>query len=410
MLPRSVRVCAAIALTLAVASMGCSDDGDASTSTVGTAVESSATAAAAPGPAPGSTDATPTVASTVPPVADSAPPASGCTVPDADDTLVAEIESQSGIVASHPMYGDVLRTPADRFANLPGYPFASHYVDVDDDGAASLYMHYIDEGPRDGRVVLMLHGNPAWSYLVRDHVAPLVDAGYRVIALDLVGFGKSDKPAGREHQNFANQTRWVENFVDRLNLCDTTMFGQDWGGMIAARVAMSTRERFSGVVISNAGLADGTLAEDPSFVEWRDVISQQMQNFSQALDLSTPTDLTAAELAAYDAPFPGNEYTAGPRQLPSEVPFDASLPETMINIETLGQWAQSDLPLLTVFSDPVTGAEQYTVAQRILIEAAAGAAGQPHVNLDPAVAGHFISEDAPNEVTQHLLDFIGSTG
>jgi haloalkane dehalogenase len=179
------------------------------------------------------------------------------------------IPSLLGLVSTHPQYGDILRTPKERFTNLPGYPFASNYIDVDGSDGSSLYMHYIDEGPRDGRIVLLMHGNPAWSYLVRDHVKPLVDAGYRVIAPDLIGFGKSDKPASRQYQTYANQTLWVETFVDELGLCDATMFAQDWGGLIGLRVAMYQHERFAGVLISNAALSDGSIPEDPAFAELR---------------------------------------------------------------------------------------------------------------------------------------------
>jgi haloalkane dehalogenase len=334
-----------------------------------------------------------------------------CVVRDSDDSGVEAVESKSGVVVNHPEYGDILRTPRERFAGLSEYPFAPHYVDVDNSDTSELFMHYLDEGPRDGKVVLMLHGNPAWSYLVRDHVKPLVDAGYRVMALDLIGFGKSDKPSLREHQSYANQTQWVDNFTKQLGLCDTTMFAQDWGAMIGLRTAMSERSRFSGVVISNAALADGSIPEDPAFAQWRDVMSQQMKNFSMALDLGTPTDISATDKQAYDAPFPTDDYTAGPRQLPKEVPFDASDPQAIINTKILSEWSKSDLRLSTLFSDPVGATRaKFTPAQQQLIDSAPGAAGELHVNLDPASAGHFISEDAPSEVANHLLAFLKGSG
>jgi haloalkane dehalogenase len=334
------------------------------------------------------------------------PAADATTTAAADATSSAQL-STPGVVLKHPQYGDILRTPKERFANLSSYPFTAHYIDVDNADDSTLYMHYLDEGPRDGRVVLMMHGNPAWSYLVRDHVKPLVDAGYRVIALDLVGFGKSDKPARREHQTYANQTQWVENFTKKLGLCDTTMFAQDWGAMIGLRAAMSQHDRFSGVVISNGGLSDGSIAEDPAFAQWRDVMSQEMKNFSMALDMGTPTDISEEDKQAYDAPFPTNDYTAGPRQLPAEVPFDPTNAEAITNKEALKKWSQSDLKLSTIFSDPAgPGNARYTPAQQQLIDTAPGAVGQPHVNLDPKSAGHFISEDAPDAVTKHLLAFL----
>jgi haloalkane dehalogenase len=333
-----------------------------------------------------------------------------CKAANADAVSVADIESKSGVVLNHPAYGDILRTPKARFDDLPDYPFSPRYADVDGAESSSLYMHYIDEGPRDGRVVLMIHGNPAWSYLVRDHVKPLADAGYRVIAIDMIGFGKSDKPAGRQHQTYANQTLWVNNFVEQLGLCNATMFIQDWGGLIGLRVAMTQRARFTGMVLSNGALPDGTIAADPQFIEWRDVISQQVQHFSEVLEQATPTALSAADLRAYDAPYPSNEYTAGPRQLPSEVPFDATQPEAIANKGFLQQWSQSNLPLLTVFSDPADpNNPPLTASQRQIIDTAPGAAAQPHVNLDPGVAAHFISEDAPAVVTDYLLEFLDTT-
>jgi haloalkane dehalogenase len=275
-----------------------------------------------------------------------------CIVPPARTDNVAQIEAGSGPVLQHPTYGTILRTPKQRFDNLVGYPFVSHYVDVDPGDGAPLYMHYLDEGPQNGRVVLMLHGNPNWSYLVRDHVAPLVQAGYRVIALDLIGFGKSDKPADRVHHTYANHTVWVENFVKQIGLCGATMHGQDWGGMIGSRVAIYQRNRFSGVAITNSGLPDGSIPIDPGFAEWRDVISEQVENFSPIMEQATPSTLTDADKIAYDAPFPSNEYTAGPRQMPKEIPFSTTSSQAVTNQAALRLWAASDLPLMTVFSDP----------------------------------------------------------
>jgi haloalkane dehalogenase len=270
-------------------------------------------------------------------------------------------------------------------------------------------MHYIDEGPRDGRVILMMHGNPAWSYLVRDQVKPLADAGYRVIALDLIGFGKSDKPAGRASYTYVNQIQWVDNFAKQLGLCDTTMFIQDWGGMIGLHVAMSQRERFAGVMVSNAGLNDGSIPEDPFFAEWRDFISEQVQNFSEIIESQTPTALSVDEVRAYDAPYPSYEYTIGPRQMPKEVPFTSDDPNLAADQRVLRQWASSDLPLLTFYSDPADpNRPPFNIGQRVLIDTARGAAGQPHSNLDPSVAGHFISEDVPDTVNAALLTFVRS--
>jgi haloalkane dehalogenase len=344
---------------------------------------------------------------------------SSCVVPDVNDADVKTIEAGSGPVIVHPTYGETLRTPKAQFANLPGYPFAAHYVDIDPGDDKPLYMHYIDEGPRNGQVVLMVHGNPAWSYLVRDHVKPLTAAGYRVLALDLIGFGKSDKPSDRKQQTFANQTKWVNQFMTSLELCEVNFFGQDWGASIGMRVAMDQPDRFRSAVFSNASLSDGTIPEDPTFAQWRDQISQQIPKFSMILDMATVAKMTPEEKAGWDAPWPSNEYTAGPRQLPAEVPFAPEDPEIKINQETLAKWSASDIPVLTLFSDPVppetprptklpAGEAPIGEVQQKFIAAAKGAVGQPHRNLDQTNAAHFISEDAPELVSKYLIEFFGS--
>jgi haloalkane dehalogenase len=174
------------------------------------------------------------------------------------------------------------------------------------------------------------------------------------------------------------------------------------------------------VAISNAGPSDGRFLEDKTFIEWRDVISQSIEQFSTVMDLSTTTDITGDDKRAYDAPYPSMEYTAGPRQLPAAIPFAASLPEAQRNAKALELWSQSDLPLLTIFSDPAdgiervptpapAGQERFTVVQRSLINTAKGAKDQPHANIDPAVAGHFVSENAPDQLNKILLVFAATT-
>ncbi len=182
---------------------------------------------------------------------------------------------------------------------------------------------------------------------------------------------------------------------------------------------MTRRDRLAGAVISNAALSDSSFPADPTFLMWRDEISQTIEKFSTVLGFAAPSEPTEAELAAYDAPYPSDEYTAGPRQLPAEIPFDAALPEAAINRRVLEQWAESDLPLLTIFSDPnpddmtatptsPVDPETFTWIQKLVIDSSPGAIGQSHVNLASETAAHFISEDIPDEVTEHLLAFLGT--
>jgi haloalkane dehalogenase len=326
----------------------------------------------------------------------------------ARDSLRARIEADSGAVLEHPTYGTILRTPIARFANLPDYPFAAHYVDVDPGDDFPLYMHYLDEGPGEGEIVLLLHGNPAWSYLVRDLVGPLTTAGYRVIAPDLIGFGKSDKPADRAVQTYDNQTEWVTNFVTELGLDSITLHCQDWGGLIGLRVAVYENERFARVAASNTALPDGTIGDEESFSRWRDVISQQVENFSLVMDRATVADLSPTDLIAYDAPFPDNRYTAGPRQLPAEVPFDPASPEAVENREALALWANWEKPLMTLFAEP-DGGGVTAGGQAQLRDLAPGAEGQPHLNFSTDLAGHYIREDIPDTIVRYLIEFMEGT-
>ncbi len=315
-------------------------------------------------------------------------------------------ELDSGIVATDSVLGDILRTPASRFADLPDYNFEPNYLDVGVSGP--LYMHYIDEGPVDGPVMLLVHGNPAWSYLVREMVPSLVGAGYRVIAPDLVGFGKSDKPAERSAHTYDHHTEWMIRFVQVLGLEKVTLHVQDWGGLIGLRVAIYEEARFARVAISNSALPDGFIGNEQAFSFWRDNISQTIPNFGVVLDRATPTSLTAEEVAAYDAPYPDDQYTAGPREMPKEVPFDPSDAEAVENQELLKQWATWEKPLMTVFaavdsarqdlSSTAQGQDQF----RLLVP---GAEGQPHVLVPQEEAGHYLQEDVPELLAAYLIKF-----
>ena len=164
-----------------------------------------------------------------------------------------------------------LRTPDERFADLPGYPFAPNYVEIDDTDGGTLRVHYLDEGPADGPVVLCMHGEPSWSYLYRKMIPPLVDAGLRVIAPDLVGFGKSDKPSERSDYTYARHVAWMQAaIIDHLDLHGATFFGQDWGGLVGLRLVAENADRFDRVIIGNTGLPTGDGPLSKAFLQWQE--------------------------------------------------------------------------------------------------------------------------------------------
>jgi len=300
-----------------------------------------------------------------------------------------------------------LRTPDERFADLPDYPFAPNYVDIDDqDGAepdGTLRVHYLDEGPADGPVVLAMHGEPSWSYLYRKMIPILVDGGVRVIAPDLVGFGKSDKPTEQSDYTYARHVAWMqEAIIDHLDLQDATFFGQDWGGLVGLRLVAENPDRFARVVIGNTGLPTGEHAPSDAFMAW--------QKFSQTTDVfdigfllqsATITELSDAEVAAYDAPFPDDTYKAGARIFPSLVPTSPDDPAAAANRAVWEVFQQWDKPLICCFSDsdPVTAGGDAPFRKLV-----PGADGQPHTTVESA--HHFFQEDAAPELAQIVLDAI----
>ncbi len=298
----------------------------------------------------------------------------------------------------------ILRTPDERFANLPGYPFAPHYVDVGQ-GETRLRMHYVDEGPRDVAPVLLLHGEPSWSYLYRTMIPPLLAAGHRVIAPDLIGFGRSDKPAARSDYTYARHVEWVLDLLLALDLREITLFGQDWGGLIGLRLAAEHEDRFARIVASNTFLPTGDTPPGRAFLAWQR-FSQESPEFraGQVVQNGTVETLPDAVVAAYDAPFPDDQYLAGARQFPLLVPTSPDDPAAEPNRRawaTLGRWQK---PFLCVFgdADPITGG-----GYPILQAAIPGAAGQPHRMLSGA--GHFIQEDKGAELGQIVAAFIAAT-
>ena len=298
-----------------------------------------------------------------------------------------------------------LRTPDDRFAGLPGYPFEPHYVQVDDTEGGTLRMHFVDEGPRDGPVVLMLHGEPSWSYLYRRMVAPLVGTGCRVVAPDLIGFGRSDKPCERTDYTYQRHVDWVRSLMDQLGLRDLTLVCQDWGGLIGLRLVGEEPDRFARVVAANTMLPTGDFDPGPAFRQWRE-FSQSVPEFPVGRIVQKGCARPVAEevVAAYDAPFPDESYKAGARQFPTLVPITPDDPAAAPNRRAWEGLRAYRRPFLTAFSDrdPITGA-----AAPVLRKLIPGCEGQPHTTI--AEGGHFLQEDAGEALAQVVADFLART-
>lgn len=305
----------------------------------------------------------------------------------------------------------ILRTPDDRFVDLPDFPFEPNYAEIaavpGDPDAGTLRVHYLDEGPRDAAPVLLMHGEPSWSFLYRHMIPSLVAAGHRVVAPDLVGFGRSDKPADTADYTYARHVAWMSELLfGHLDLADITFFGQDWGGLVGLRLVASAPERYARVVVGNTGLpvGDGNLSE--AFLNWQR-FSRESPVFpiGGIVNGGCATDLSAEVIAGYDAPFPDDSYKAGARIFPSLVP---SMPDDPASADNAAAWEvleQFRKPWLCAFSDQdaVTKGGEGPFMRRI-----PGADGQPHTTI--VGGGHFLQEDKGPELAAVILDFIASTG
>ena len=292
-----------------------------------------------------------------------------------------------------------LRTPESRFTNLPDYDFDAHYTDVD-----GLRMHYVDEGPRDGAIMLLLHGEPSWSYLYRHMIPPLADAGFRVIAPDLIGFGKSDKPVRKSDYSYARHVDWMRRFIEALGLTNITLFCQDWGSLIGLRVAAENEGRFARIALGNGGLPTGDQQLPNAFRIW-----QKFARYSpwfpigKIIQKATVTDLPDAVVAAYDAPFPSARFKAGARAFPSLVPTRPDDPASEANRAAWLRFEQWQKPFLTTFSnrDPITRGGEKVWQERV-----PGARNIKHVKIKNA--GHFLQEDRGPEIADTLIRFASS--
>ena len=301
---------------------------------------------------------------------------------------------------------EALRTPEERFADLPDYPFEPNYAEIRDGEGGTLRVHYLDEGPADAAPVLLVHGEPSWSYLYRHMVPILVNAGHRVVVPDLVGFGRSDKPTRQTDYSYARHVAWLSELVfDHLDLRDATFFGQDWGGLLGLRLVAAEPDRFARVVIGNSGLPTGHGPASEAFLRW--------QRFSQTTPVfpvgdlvgrACTTELSAAVVAAYDAPFPDDTFKAGARIFPSFVPTNPDDPEMAPNQAAWRVLEAFQKPFLCAFSDsdPVTAGGDAPFLAKV-----PGARGRQHPTI--VGAGHFLQEDAGPELAAVIRDFISDT-
>jgi haloalkane dehalogenase len=295
----------------------------------------------------------------------------------------------------------VLRTPEERFADLPDFGYEPRYAD-----AGGLRLAYVEAGPPAGEPVLLLHGEPSWSFLYRKVIPVLAAAGLRAIAPDLIGFGRSDKPAEIADHSYDRHVEWIRAFAfDALGLSGVTLVGQDWGGLIGLRLVAEHPDRFARVVAANTGLPTGDQPMPDVWLRFRDVVrTAPVLSVSRLVQSGCQTTLPPEVLAAYDAPFPDPSYAAAVRAMPDLVPATPDNPASAANRAAWQQLAAWDKPFLVAFSDrdPITGA-----MAPVLKRTMPGAAGRQHPVL--AGAGHFLQEDAGEELGAIIAAFVQET-
>ncbi|MDX5328251.1 MAG: haloalkane dehalogenase [Marinobacter sp.] len=289
----------------------------------------------------------------------------------------------------------ILRTDEARFAGLPDYPFQANYLDVEPD----LRMHFVDHGPTNATPVVMLHGEPSWSYLYRHMIPMVAEAGYRVLAPDLIGFGKSDKPASVTDYSYSSHMNWLTRWLEDLNLTNITLVCQNWGSLLGLRLAAEHHRHFNRIIVGNGMLPTGDSPVPAVFRAWKAFASHSPWfPVARIIQLGTERALSPGEMAAYEAPFPSAEFKAGARAFPGLVPVSPDDPASATNREAwriLEKWRK---PFITCFSngDPITRGGDRHMQRRI-----PGALGQPHITLR---GGHFLQEDSPREFARVILD------
>ncbi|WP_298759512.1 haloalkane dehalogenase [uncultured Psychroserpens sp.] len=290
---------------------------------------------------------------------------------------------------------EIIRTPENRFENLEDYDFQSNYIDVEE----GLRLHYLDEGNENKPTVLLLHGEPSWSYLYRKMI-PILSNRFRVIAPDLIGFGKSDKLVNQQDYSYQKHIDWISTFVEKLDLKNMLLFCQDWGGLTGLRIITKMNNRFDMVVASNTTLPTGKIPMPESFLQWR-AYSQHSSGFNigKVIDMGTVQPLSERVYEGYNAPFPSEEYKAGARIFPTLVPIEQDDPESIKNLKAWEKLKSWNKPFLTIFGDEdniMLGAEK--AFQKIV----PGAKGQNHKILN---AGHFIQEEKGEQLAELIIEF-----
>ena len=325
---------------------------------------------------------------------------------------------------------EYLRTPDERFENLTGYAFQPHYQSVANGEGGELRVHYVDEGPGTTGTILLIHGQPTWSYLYRHMIPPLVEAGYRVVAPDLIGFGRSDKPVSIDDYTYARHVAWMSEWLNALDLQDTILFCQDWGGLIGLRLVAAFQQRFAAVVVSNTGLPAGMIPAElseplqeayktlpvvnatelgerfqdnsgiPGFLYWRKFCAESPYfDVGVLLQETAMNELPGEVVDGYRAPSPDQSFMAGARKFPMLVPLFPNEDEALENIAAWEVFKQFTKPLMTAFadSDPVTAG-----GDARFLEDVPGTQGVPHRTIEKA--GHFVQEDQPQACVKALLD------
>ncbi|MDA8698971.1 haloalkane dehalogenase [Flavobacteriaceae bacterium] len=291
---------------------------------------------------------------------------------------------------------NVLRTPETAFENLKDYSFKANYHQIN----SELRMHYLDEGNPDGPIILLLHGEPSWSYLYRTMIPTLVHSGFRVIAPDLIGFGKSDKPSEQTDYSYASHIKWTHALLDHLELKNINIFIQDWGGLIGLRLLTANPNNFTSVVAGNTMLPTGSVSPPQAFLDWQNFAANSPEfDVATVIQMATTTDLSKEVLAAYNAPFPDDSFKAGARVFPALVPTTEQNPECENNKNAwkiLTQWKK---PFLTLFSDqdPITKG-----GDKVFQKLVPGTKDQEHKTIK---GGHFLQEDAGPEIAELMVKF-----
>lgn len=294
---------------------------------------------------------------------------------------------------------NVLRTPDSAFASIGDYPFAPRYGEVaDGDGGEVVRIHYVDEG--SGPAVVLMHGEPSWSYLYRKVIPILVEAGFRVLAPDLVGFGKSDKPADTKDYTYARHVAWMQAWLDTLDANDITLFVQDWGGLIGLRLVAADPDRFAAVITANTGLPTGDHQMSEAFLQWREFsLHSSTFDVGRVINGGTATELSPEVVAGYEAPFPDETYKAGARVFPALVPVTPDDPEAAAQRLAWQELMKWDKPWLTAYSDLDAITRGGDLVFQKLIP---GAHGLAHRTIEGG--GHFLQEDKPEEVALAIID------